>query len=72
MGLVHQLGWYIHSDVSTGIVASIFRVSKLGSCHHATRTILITLHDAVTQNKAVCQYGVNESPEGGLRIRIGT
>jgi len=38
----------------------------------ATRTILITQLDEVTQNKAVCQYSVNESSEGGLRIRIGT
>jgi hypothetical protein len=38
----------------------------------ATRTILSTLRDAVTHNKEVCQYSVNESSEGGLRIRIGT
>jgi len=29
-------------------------------------------HDVVTQNKEVCQYSVNESSEGGLRIRIAT
>jgi hypothetical protein len=38
----------------------------------ATRTILITLHDVVTQNKEVCQYSVNELPEGGLRMKIAT
>jgi hypothetical protein len=32
----------------------------------------ITLHDVVTHNKEICQYGVNELPEGGLRIRVGT
>ena len=51
-------------------VASIFRVAELGSCDHATCTIRITLHDVVTQNKAVCQYRINESHEGGLRMRI--
>jgi len=38
----------------------------------ATWTILITQHVVVTQNKEVCRNSVNESPEGGLRIRIGT
>jgi len=35
-------------------------------------TILITLHDVLAQNNQVCQYSVKESPEGGLRISIGT
>jgi hypothetical protein len=37
----------------------------------AVWTILITLHDGVTQNKEACQYSVSQSPEDGLRIRMG-
>jgi hypothetical protein len=38
----------------------------------ATWKILIALHDVVTENKEVCQYSINESPEGSPRIKIGT
>jgi hypothetical protein len=53
-------------------VASIFRVSELHSCERVKWTLLITLHEVVTQSKYACQYSVNESPEAVLRIRIGT
>jgi len=54
------------------VLLLLFRVNELGSCDRATWMMLITLHDVVTQNKEECQYSVNESLEGGLRIRICT
>jgi hypothetical protein len=61
----------MYLDFSDESAASIIRVTELGSCGRATWTVLIILHDLITQNKAVCQYGISEKPEGGLRIRLG-
>jgi hypothetical protein len=43
----------MYSEFSDERVASIFRVTELGSCERATCTLITILQEVLTQNKSV-------------------